>query len=95
MLAAHTGVVQYRETEPEIWRRPRMFIDQGPGAVEETGGQQSLQPLPVEGGEVGQQLGQVKLARELGGHRAPGLAQAGPDEGGLGLVVLSLNQPLV
>ena len=48
----------------------------------------------MEGGEVGQQLGQVKLAREVGGHRAPSLAQAGPDEGGLGLVVLGLNQPL-
>ena len=86
--------MQYRETEPNIGRRPRIFIDQGPGTVEEARGQQSLQPLPVEGGQVGQQLGQVKLAREFGGHRAPGLAQAGPDEGGLGFVVLGLNQPL-
>ena len=48
----------------------------------------------MEGGEVGQQLGQVELAREVGGHRAPGLAQAGPDEGCLGLIVLGLYEPL-
>ena len=85
----------YRQTElPNAGRQPRIFNNQGPGAVEEAGGEQSLQPVPVEGGEVGQQLGQVKLAREVGGHSAPGMAQAGPDEGGLSLVVLSLNQPL-
>ena len=69
-------------------------MQQRPGAVEQTGGQQSLQPVPVEGGEVGQQLGEAELAGEVGGEAAPGLAQARSDEGGLGLVVLSLAQPL-
>ena len=48
----------------------------------------------MEGGQVCQQLGQVKLARQVRGHTAPGVTQAGPDEGGLGLIVLSLDEPL-
>ena len=48
----------------------------------------------MEGGQVCQQLGQVKLARQVRGHTAPGVTQAGLDEGGLGLIVLSLDEPL-